>query len=553
MAKGTATISALSAGVSGSAALTVNTTGSGGGSGGSAPVLTAITISPASPSIPVNTTEALSAVGSYSDGSSADLTSRVTWNSASPAIASVTGTGAVTGVTAGSTTITATLGSISQSTSVTVTAATITAISVSPDGPTLPIGITEQFTATAIYSDGSTADLVTGVTWNSSSTGVASIGNTGLASLLGAGTTTIAATVGSLSDSTTVTVVNAHLSSITVAPATATMAPGTAQQFTATGAFDDGSTQILPSVQWSSSASGTLAVDSSGLATAVAAGTATVTAASGAITGTASVTVSGATLVSLTIAPLNSSMPAGATKQFTAIGTFSDSSTQDMTTLVLWSSSDLSVAAINASGVVNSFVTGNTTIAASLGSVAQSTALTVSTVALQSVTIAPANPTIAKGTLVKLTATGTYTDSSTAVLTNVTWKSSKPQSANVRTSGIARGKKVGTVTISATAFGVTGTTALTVGTGVLVSIQITPINPSVGAGATQQFTATGTFSDATTQDITLNAHWSSSVASVATIANAPSQGGLAKTTSAGLTTIGANCGGITDTTSLSVN
>ncbi len=550
MAKGNATISAVSAGVSGSAALTVNSTGGGSGS---VPALTAITISPVNPSIPVNTTEALTATGSYSDGSSADITSRVTWSSSSPATASVSGSGAVTGVVGGSATITATMGSVSQSTTVTVTALTITAISVTPDQPTLPIGIAEQFVATAIYSDGSTADLVTGVSWSSSSTAVATIDNTGLASLVGAGTTTITATVGSLSDSSTMTVVNAHLVSITIAPGTATMATGTAQQFTATGNFDDGSTQILPSVQWSSNASGILRVDSSGLVTAVAVGAATLTASSGAITGTASVTVTSATLVSLAIAPLNSSMPTGATKQFTATGTFSDNTTQDMTTLVLWSSSNLSVASINAAGVVNSFTTGNTTLEASLGSVVQSTVLTVSTVGLQSIAITPANPTIAKGTLVKFTATGTYSDGSVAVLSNIAWKSSKPQLANVRSSGIARGKKAGTLTVSATAFGVTGTTSLTVGTGVLVSIQITPINPSVAAGATLQFTATGTFSDGTTQDVTLNSHWSSSVAAVATIANAPSQAGLANSSTAGITTIGANSGGIVNATSLSVN
>jgi hypothetical protein len=103
------------------------------------------------------------------------------------------------------------------------------------------------------------------------------------------------------------------------------------------------------------------------------------------------------------------------------------------------------------------------------------------------------------------------------------------------------------------AFGVTGSTSLTVGTGVLVSVQITPINPSVAAGTKLQFTATGTFSDGTTQDVTLNSHWSSSVAAVATIANAPSQGGLATTNTAGATMIGANSGGIVNTTSLSVN
>jgi len=154
---------------------------------------------------------------------------------------------------------------------------------------------------------------------------------------------------------------------------------------------------------------------------------------------------------------------------------------------------------------------------------------------------------------VNFTATGTYSDGSTALLNNVAWKSSKPQLANVRSSGIARGKKAGSVTISALAFGVTGSTSLTVGTGVLVSIQITPINPSVAAGTKLQFTATGTFSDGTTQDVTLNSHWSSSVAAVATIANAPSQSGLASTNTAGATTIGANSGGIVNTTSLSVN
>jgi trimeric autotransporter adhesin len=185
--------------------------------------------------------------------------------------------------------------------------------------------------------------------------------------------------------------------------------------------------------------------------------------------------------------------------------------------------------------------------------VVQSTSLTVSNVALASISITPANPTISKGTLLKFTATGTYTDGSTATLTNVTWKSSKPQFANIRSSGIVHGKKAGSVTISATAFGVTGTTTFTVGTGTLVSIAVSPLNPSVSTGATQQFIATGTFSDATTQDVTLSSHWSSSNSSVATIANAPVQAGLATTKASGTTTIGANTRGVTASTSLSAN
>jgi hypothetical protein len=144
-----------------------------------------------------------------------------------------------------------------------------------------------------------------------------------------------------------------------------------------------------------------------------------------------------------------------------------------MTRVVLWKSSNSGVAAINASGFVNSIATGATIIQASSGSVVRSTTLTVSTVGLTSITINPANPTIAKGTLLKLTATANYTGGSTATLTSVAWRSSKPQFANVRGSGIVHGKKAGTATISASAFGITGTSTLTVGTGTLVSIQIT--------------------------------------------------------------------------------
>jgi trimeric autotransporter adhesin len=550
VAAGTATIAAQSGGLTGSAPLTVGSSGGGGGAGAN---LNTITIAPANPSIPVNTVQQLTATGSYSDGSSADLTSLVTWSSSSIGVATVSATGAVTGLAAGSTVITATLNNISQTTTATITAPTISAISVTPEAMTLPIGISQQFTATAIYSDGSTVDLVSGVAWSSSSTAVATIDNTGLASTVAAGTTTITATVGALTDTASLTVVAAHLTSISVSPSTLSLATGTEQQFTATGNFDDGSTQVLTSVQWSSSANNVLTVSSTGLGTAVAAGTSTVTATSGSISGIASVTVTSATLVSLAIAPVNSTMPNEANKQFTATGTFSDNTTQDMTQFVLWKSSNPAVAIINAGGLATSVATGISTIQASSGSVAQSTTLTVSTVALASITITPANPTIAKGTLLKFTAIGTYSDGSTTTLTSVTWKSSKPQFANIRSSGIVHGKKAGTATISATAFEVTGTTTLTVGTGTLVSVDITPTNPSVSVGATQQFTATGTFSDATKQDVTLNSHWSSSNASVATIANAPIQAGLATTDAFGTTTIGVNSGGIIASTSLSVN
>jgi Bacterial Ig-like domain (group 2) len=541
---GVVTITAKSGTISGTA--TLNVTGAGAN-------LTSISVVPAASSIPVHTTQQFSATGSYADGSSSDLTALVTWKSSSTAVATVDINGIVTAVAPGTSTISASIGGVTGSTTLTVNAPTISSISITPVDLTLAIGINQQFTATATYSDGSTQDLASGVTWSSSSSSVVSINGSGVATTAGAGQTTITATVGSLSDTTTVTVVPAHLISIDVEPKAVAIALGTEQQFSAVGTFDDGSTQLLTSVTWTSSLPGTATINPSGLATAVGTGSSTISAISGSVTGTASLSVSSAALVSIAVTPANSSMAVGTTKQFTATGTFSDSSTQDLTLSVLWGSSSPATATINNLGSVGSLATGTTTISATLGTISGSTTLTVSTAHLVSISINPSNPRIEKGTTLKFTAVGTFSDGSTSSsLSGLSWKSSKPNIAQVRGSGLAHGKKAGTVTISASSAGIKGTTTLTVGTGTLTSVAITPLDSSVTLGNTQQFTATGSFNDGTTQDITLTTHWSSSSASVATIANAPSVGGLATTHGVGTTSIGANAKGVTASTTMTV-
>jgi hypothetical protein len=83
--------------------------------------LVSIVVTPANSSITTGATPQFTAMGIYSDGSSLNLTSLVTWTSTNSAVATINGTGLVTGVTPGSTTIQATSGSISGSTGLTVT------------------------------------------------------------------------------------------------------------------------------------------------------------------------------------------------------------------------------------------------------------------------------------------------------------------------------------------------------------------------------------------------------------------------------------------------
>jgi uncharacterized protein YjdB len=543
---GVVIITAQSGSLQGTASLKVNS---------AAANLTSITVSPAALSIPVNTSQQFTAVGTYSDGSSSDLTAQVSWNSSSAVVASIDVNGLASGVGAGSTTISASLGNISGSRTLTVNAPTISSISITPDDLTLGVGINQQYVVTANYSDGSSQDLVNGVTWSSSSASVATIDNSGVVNTVGAGQTTLTATVVGQSDTTTLYVVPANLISIAVSPGTASIALGTTQQFTAVGTFDDGSTQLLTSVAWSSSANNSVSVDSSGVATAVGAGSATISATSGSVTVTASISVSSATLISIAVTPAGSIMGIVTSKPFTATGTFSDSSTQDVTASAIWSSSNPAAATVSGQGVVSSLTTGTTTITATVGSVSGSTDLTVSMVHLVSIAINPSNPRIAKRTSLKLIAVGTFSDGSTSSnLNGLSWKTSKPNVAQMRGgAGIVYGKRGGSVTITAAVSGIKGTTTVTVGTGTLQSVSITPANPSVGLGSTQQFTATGSFSDGTTQDVTINTHWSSSAANVATIANAPSVAGVATTHGTGGTVIGGSCKGQTAYTTMTVN
>jgi uncharacterized protein YjdB len=544
VAAGLATITATASSMQGSANLTVNAIAN----------LTAIAITPQLSSIPISTTQQFSATGTYSDGSTRDLSLLVTWSSSSTAAATVDVNGLVTSVAAGATTITATLGSVTQTFTITVTTPTISDIFVSPDGLTEPIGVSQQYTATADYSDGSSSDLSSGITWVSSAPAVATVDSSGVVTSVGPGTTTISATVGSFSDSSTLTVVPAHLQSVTVTPSTAKLSAGTLLQFTATGNFDDGSTQPLTSLTWSSSAQNLLTIDVNGVATGVIAGSATVTATSGTISGTASVTVTNATISSIAVTPANSTMPIGAMKQFTAVARLSDSTTEDVSLSALWSSSAAAVATISNHGLASSVANGTITISATVGGVSGSTSLTVTTATLASITVNPSTAHISAHTYIRFTATGHYSDGSVVNnLPGVSWKSTKPQLASIRGAGIARGKRLGTVTIKASLAGITGTATLVVGNGTLVSTAIAPINPTITMGGTQQFAVTGTFSDATTQDLTLNSHWSSTSGTVATIANNPGVAGLATAQASGVTTIVANIGGIQSSTSLTVN
>lgn len=368
-AGGPVTISATMDSVNGTGALTVNP-----------PTLDTITVSPAPTSIAAGNAQSFTATGHFSDKSMQVITAQVTWTSSDSTVAAINSSGVATGLKVGGpVTITAAKGSVNGTASLTVTQAVLVSIAVTPVNPSVAAGVSQPFTAMGKFTDGSTLNLTALVTWASSSGTVASINSSGMATGLKAGgPITITATEGSINGTASLSVTPATLQTIAVLPSTATIATGSAQPFTATGHFSDGSSQdVTTQVTWSD-ADGTVAsINSSGSATGLkAGGPITITAAQGGVNGTASLTVI-IGLVSISVTPANPSVTAGYTQPFTATGTFSDNSAQNLTTSVTWSSSDTTIAAMNSTGRALTLQQGTITISATQGSVVGSTGLTV--------------------------------------------------------------------------------------------------------------------------------------------------------------------------------
>jgi Flp pilus assembly secretin CpaC len=280
------------------------------------------------------------------------------------------------------------------------------------------------------------------------------------------------------------------------------------------------------------------------------------TASSSAQTGVVSpavpLTVTSATLTSIAVSPGAASLAPKATQQFTAIGRFSDGTTQDITSSVAWSSSNATVATIGAqNGVALGQGAGTTQITATSGSiVSPGVTLTGTAAVVQSIAVTPASASIARNGTIQVVATGTFSDGTKQNVTpSATWTSSQNGIASVG-AGLVRGLAPGSAQITAALNGVSSpAVSVTVTSATLKSISVTPSSLAIAAGTSLEFSATGTYSDGSVQTITSSVAWGSSETAVATI-NASS--GLATGVAAGTTSITATQGGAGSPVSIAI-
>ena len=307
------------------------------------------------------------------------------------------------------------------------------------------------------------------------------------------------------------------VTAVEVSPASATLTVGETAAFTADVTATGGASEA---VAWSSSNETVATVDADGLVTALAAGTATITATSDfddTVSGTGTVTVNAApvepAVSAVTVSPANAAAIPAQTRQFTADVTAVGGASQAVT----WSSSDDTIATVDADGLATAVAPGTATITAT-----STFDTTVSGSATLSVTAAPA---VSSVTVDPLAAPLEIGDSATLVVhvaasggadESVTWSSDDETVATVDEDGVVTAVAAGTATITATSTfdtTVSGSADVEVLAPTVTAVTVDPATATVDAGGTQQFTAAVTAVSGASEAVT----WSSSDDTIATV------------------------------------
>jgi hypothetical protein len=441
----------------------------------------------------------------------------------------------------------------------------LTSIEINAVTSTIAAQTSITLTATGDFSGLFTRDITDQVVWSSDVPAVADFATptdrsrvTGLIP----GAAVLRATVGNVSSTLVLTVSNATVTSMVITPAAPSVPKGRTSQFTVIGTFSDATSQDLTfDSSWTSSVPAVATISdtagSKGLAQALTVGATTITSTFGGVSDSTLLTVTEPVLQSIAVSPANPSILTLSTRNFTAIGSYSDGSTPDITSQVAWSSSDTGIATIVASGgAATTLSQGTTAITATLDGVSGTSSLRATGGNLTSFTVSPTIVTLVKDTTVRMTATGTFSNVGASVTRDISgavqWTSANTSLATVTAAGgnLMVLNAIGvtpTIQITATAGTLTPfATTLTVTAPQLQSIAIFTTSPELTAagpltaGTSARFTATATFIGngvTTTQDVTTLCAWTSNNPTIATVDTSGLAAGRVTGVASGSTTI----------------
>lgn len=287
------------------------------------------------------------------DAAGTQLSGRtVTWSTSGGTAATVSNTGRVTAVSAGSTTITASSEGRSGSATVQVTSVPVATVTLATAQASLTPGGGTQVTA-ALRGAGGQTLVGRSVVWQSSNAAVATVDATGLVSALTVGTTTITATSEGHVGSIQIVVASASAASVVITPGSAALFQGQSVAFQATVRDANQSVLTGRTVTWESTNPAVATVAQTGQVIAVASGTTTIRALVDGLVATAQVTVSNVPVASVSLNSVSVGLPVG--EVFVLIATPRDANSNPLPgRAVQWTSTDLTV--------VNGYVYADTAV-----------------------------------------------------------------------------------------------------------------------------------------------------------------------------------------------
>jgi len=198
----------------------------------------------------------------------------------------------VTGSAVGVVNVYASSADIRGSVGLRIVAPELVSLSISAPSRSMPLGERQALAAIGRFSDGSSRNVTDAVNWVSASPAVISVNRAGLATAVGLGESVIAASHGGVKSSTTLTVTQAELLSITINPQNPVIPLAATGQFTVTGLYSDGSSRdVTSSATWTIADSVIASVNATGTVLALQVGATSMTATAGGASASTAITV----------------------------------------------------------------------------------------------------------------------------------------------------------------------------------------------------------------------------------------------------------------------
>ena len=469
--------------------------------------IASVAIVPGAPVVTVGSTVPLTAVVQDQMGNDVAGAS-VAWASQSPGVASVTGSGLLTGVAYGTSIVSAMAGGITASVTATVGSQPVASVQVAPATVSVPVGATVALAATA---RGAAGESIGGAafTWSSSDGAVATVSALGIVTAQATGSAVVTAASGGVSASAAVTVTApppVPVASVSVALGATSLAVGQVTQAVATLADAQGNVLTGRPVTWASADPTIASISSGGLVTATGAGSVSISATAGGQTGFAAIGVSApppappAPVASVSVTAPATALHVGQSTQLAVTLRSAQGALLTGRTL-LFSSSNTTIATVSPTGLVAAKAPGVAAVTVTSEGVSGGMAFTVSAVpppppTLTAVVLSPASVSLAVGATAQFAVTGSWSDGTSGVpLVTYAATGGTITAGGLYTAGATPGSYRVIATQQGGSKADTSSVIITAPVVTLLQVLLTPASVTLAPGDTARFSVAGVWSD----------------------------------------------------------